>query len=88
VISAMLMLVLPYANVAPGRRERLPDHAPLRTVRESFPSHGLGNAEAGRLLAPAQSLGANCTQLIWSSLACTCDGWFRQSEAAVRKWTI
>jgi hypothetical protein len=25
---------------APGRRERLPAHAPLRTVRESFPSHG------------------------------------------------
>lgn len=25
---------------APGRRERLPAHTPLRTVRESFPSHG------------------------------------------------
>src|SRR6266567_3586692 len=24
----------------PGRRERLPAHAPLRTVRESFPSYG------------------------------------------------
>ncbi len=27
-------------GAAPGRRKRLPAHAPLRTVRESFPSHG------------------------------------------------
>jgi hypothetical protein len=26
--------------LAPGRCERLPAHTPLRTVRESFPSHG------------------------------------------------
>ncbi len=30
----------PNARVSPGRRERLPAHAPLRTVRDSFPSHG------------------------------------------------
>jgi len=35
---------------APGRRERLPAHAPLRTVRESFPSHGssLSKVQLGR----------------------------------------
>ena len=27
-------------RVAPGRPERSPAQAPLRTVRESFPSHG------------------------------------------------
>jgi len=27
-------------RAAPGRCERLPAHTPLRTVRESFPSHG------------------------------------------------
>src|SRR5213083_342437 len=27
-------------QTAPGRPERLPAQAPLRTVRESFPSHG------------------------------------------------
>src|SRR3954452_1834298 len=28
------------ALIGPGRRERSPAHTPLRTVRESFPSHG------------------------------------------------
>ena len=36
---------------APGRRERLPAHASLRTVRESFPSHGSSLSKAGLVRA-------------------------------------
>ena len=32
--------IRPRRAAAPGRCERLPAHTPLRTVRESFPSHG------------------------------------------------
>jgi hypothetical protein len=31
---------LPHVHSAPGRPKRSPAQAPLRTVRESFPSHG------------------------------------------------
>jgi hypothetical protein len=37
---------------APGRRERLPAHAPLRTVRDSFPSHGSSLASPDLLRRP------------------------------------
>ena len=36
---------------APGRRGRLPAHAPLRTVRESFPSHGSSLSKAALVRA-------------------------------------
>src|SRR5438093_13176349 len=36
---------------SPGRHERLPAHAPLRTVRESFPSHGSSLSKAALVRA-------------------------------------
>ena len=42
----MMHRILIACDDAPGRRERLPAHAPLRTVRESFPSHGSSLSKA------------------------------------------
>ena len=49
----------------PGRRERLPARAPLRTVRESFPSHGSSRTKVPPDLGDPQPNGLLGNTELW-----------------------
>ena len=71
---------------APGRCGRLPDRTPLRTVRESFPSHGSGLSKniPGAGCSIARSLrrilrcivmhSRNLAILVWGRFSCAPSG--------------
>jgi hypothetical protein len=64
------------AESAPGRRERLPAHVPLRTVRESFPSHDSSLSKDTPVRSVPAFMGINSSILM---LLIPWQRWFDQS---------